>query len=93
MQLTKEKSITAEEMFRELGYEKMNEDEKRIIYIKGTIEIVLEFNFSTEWTFSAYIQTFDPDGEVKEVCNLSFDEIKAISKQFEELESDGGTTI
>ena len=92
MQLTKEKSITAEEMFRELGYEKMDEDEKRIIYTKGT-EIVLEFNFSTEWTFSAYIQTFDPDGKVKEVCNLSFDEIKAISKQFEELESDSGTTI
>lgn len=92
MQLTKEKSITAEEMFRELGYEKMDEDKKRIIYTKGT-EIVLKFNFSTEWTFSAYIQTFDPDGEVKEVCNLSFGEIKAISKQFEELESDSGTTI
>lgn len=83
---------TAEEMFRELGYKKMYEDEKRIIYIKGTL-IVLEFNFSTEWTFGAYIQTFNPDGEVREVCNLLFDEIKAISKQFEELESDSGTTI
>lgn len=92
MQLTKEKSITAEEMFRELGCEKMDEDEKRIIYTKGT-EIVLEFNFSTEWTFSAYIQTFDPDGEVKEVCNLSFDEIKAISKQFEELKYDSRRKI
>lgn len=92
MQLTKEKSITVEEMFRELGYEKMGKDEKRIIYTKGA-EMVLEFNFSTEWKFSAYIQTFDPDGEVKEVCNLSFEEIKAINKQFEELESDSGTTI
>lgn len=92
MQLTKVRSTTAEEMLRELGYEKMDEDEKRIIYTKGT-EMVLEFNFGTEWTFSAYIQTFDPDGEGKEVCNLSFVEIKAISKQFEELESDSGTTI
>lgn len=92
MQLTKVRSTTAEEMLRELGYEKMDEDEKRIIYTKGT-EMVLEFNFSTEWKFSAYIQTFDPDGEVKEICNLSFDEIKAISKQFEELKYDSRATI
>lgn len=88
MQLTK----TAEGMFRNLGYEKVDADKKRIIYTKGTL-IVLEFNFSTEWTFSAYIQTFDPDGEVKEVCNLSFDEIKAVSKQFEELKYDSRRKI
>lgn len=78
-----EKEKKADEMFEELGYEKINDYEYGIIYEKGTsIRNRIVFKRANK---TVYCILIDEDYEWNDAMEIDMQELKAINKKCQEM--------
>ena len=82
--VNREKEISVEEMFEELGYKKRSANEWDIIYIKSIPEnSIWDDYFMIDFLISKQVEKRDHYGHS---VPITFKELQAINKQLEELD-------